>query len=129
MQGAIKLGMLVVAVTLATTTLTAMGFYQVAGVGFDTGMQQEVNESSGDIQEPGVFGAGGGGVGPSIFGLAVGAGKTFMAVFGLLLGGVYNALRSWGVSWPIAMSIQTMFDFAVGLSLLIIIRGFDFVLR
>lgn len=128
MSGATKLAMFVVALTLAHSTLSALGFYAVIGVGVDTGLKDEVNESSDDLREPTVFGQGAdSGVGPSFFGIAIVAGRVLANLFGVLLGDVYRILTRWGAPGVIAASVQVIVDYAWGLTLLRILRGFDWI--
>lgn len=113
-----------VALTVSTFTLGGMGWYAAAGVSFDTGLQEDVESTNDDLNQPEAEGVGSEQVG--FFGIAVGVTRT-VSILGTLLVGTHNILQSWGVPWHIAWSVQLMVDFAFGLTLLAIFRGYQMI--
>lgn len=113
-----------IALTMSTFTLGAVGWYWQAGVGFDTGLQKEVQERNDQVNNPKADPVGSERVG--FFGVAVGVLRG-IATLGALAYKTDNILRSWGVHWSIAYSVQAMVDFAFGITLYAVFRGYRMI--
>lgn len=120
MSQGFRLGAFMMALVLASFTLGSMGWYAHAGVSFETGHRGDVDTINEDLVNPDAPGTGT--ERPGFFGVATGLTRLLEGVY-LLVGGVSDIAISWGAPWPIAYSMQAMFDFAFGLSLLAFWRG------
>lgn len=123
LQG-IKIASFLMALTLATMTLGAAGWYATAGQGWDTGMHKDVKDVNSQVSNPSAKGVSS--TSPGFFGIAVGVVRSLKYV-GLLTGGIYGLIVSWGGPWYIALSVQTMTTFTVGLTLLAVFRAFGLI--
>jgi len=112
------------ALTLACATLGGMGWFAYAGVSFHTGMGSDVQKVNKHLGHPSAQGTGTGYGGTSYFGIAVGVSKSVRFVW-LLATGTKALLASWGAPWPIALAVQTMVDYVIGVSLLGVFRGMN----
>lgn len=112
---------MMMAVSLATFTLGAMGWYAAAGVAFDNPLQDDVEESTSAAGNPQATGVGSENIG--FFGVAVGVVKGIVTVVSLTYKTEYILRSVYDVPAPLAYSIQGMFDLVVGMTLYGLLRG------
>lgn len=124
MSRGITIAAFMIALTMATFTLGAVGWYNVAGVGYDTGLEQDVDDTNDQVNNPQGEAVGSEQIG--FFGVAVGVLRG-LATLGSLTYKTQAILQSWGVHWSIAYSIQAMVDFAFGITLYAAFRGYQLV--
>lgn len=121
----IKLGLTMAALVFALLTVNTLT--AATGVGIEltaSGLsQQQVEQTSGEFQEPEVTGVGS--QDPGFFGLAVGVTKTVQQLITLTTG-VGSIITSWGMPSVVGISVQAMVDITMGLAVLQLIVRFKF---
>ena len=113
------------ALILAIFTLNSMGISAIAGVQMGTSGvgYDDVQGVNSDLKSPTAEGIGE--QDPSFFGIATGITRTVKTIW-TLLSATNVILRSWGVPFSIAASVQAMVDFTFALAVIQVWRGFKF---
>jgi hypothetical protein len=122
MSRGLSLGAFIIAFVLAGMTLGATGYYATTGVDISTGYSDNVNKTVGDLEHPEAQGVGTSD--PGFFGIAVGIWKTLTTLLSLTYK-TQSILKTYGVHWSIAYSIQVMVNFAVAITLIEVYRGYN----
>jgi len=124
MSQGIRLNGFLLAFVFSTFTLGGMGWYAWVGVGFQTGLMPDARTAVSSVGNPTAQAAGTQNIG--FFGIAIGVGQTLMKLATLNVE-LYGILVSLTAPAPIALSVQLMYNFTFGMTVLAVLRGFKII--